>query len=78
MIPITALFEPNTESEGAYVWVVDSVNNIVTSRQIILGRFQSDSRIEVLEGLSDGEVIVTAGVSRLVDGQKVKLLAEAN
>ena len=30
--------------------------------------------LEIIEGLSDGELVVTAGVSRIVDGQKVRLL----
>jgi hypothetical protein len=32
--------------------------------------------IEIEDGLADGELLVTAGVRRIQDGQQVKLLAE--
>jgi hypothetical protein len=34
--------------------------------------------IEIVEGLSDGELVVTAGVRRIQDGQRVKLLDEGD
>ena len=45
---------------------------IVKRRPVATGEF-TNYGIEILEGVSDGEQLVTAGVSKLIDGQKVKL-----
>ena len=33
--------------------------------------------LEILEGVSDGDLLVIAGISKIVDGMKVKLLPSA-
>ena len=45
---------------------------IVHRRPVTVGNLTPDG-LEVLAGLSDGERIITAGVSRLQDGRRVKL-----
>jgi len=52
-----------------YVYVLNS-DSTVTYRRVILGQRKSD-RYEVLSGLKDGEEVVVAGQSRLIDGAKV-------
>jgi RND family efflux transporter MFP subunit len=52
-----------------YVYVLNS-DSTVTYRRVILGQRKSD-RYEVLSGLEDGEEVVIAGQSRLIDGAKV-------
>ncbi|NNK79810.1 MAG: efflux RND transporter periplasmic adaptor subunit, partial [Litoreibacter sp.] len=48
-------------------------NTTVTRRTVTVGGVQQNSII-VLEGLEPGDIIASAGVSFLREGQKVKLL----
>jgi RND family efflux transporter MFP subunit len=72
VLPGAALFDKGGKPA---VWVVDPQSGSVALRSIVLARFESD-RIVVSDGLSKGDVVVTAGVNRLREGQKVRF-AEA-
>jgi RND family efflux transporter MFP subunit len=73
MIPMAAaLAEP--ENRFA-VFVYDRESSTVSKRPIRTGGVR-DNQIAVLEGLSEGDIIATAGVSFLRDGQTVRLLDE--
>jgi len=48
---------------------------VVNKRPILIGGVR-DNEIAVLEGLEEGEIIATAGVPFLRDGQPVTLLDE--
>lgn len=66
-IPLAAIYQNgNTPA----VWVV-TAGDTITLRPIKIGQF-GDGTIQVLEGLQQGERIVTAGVHKLKEGQKVK------
>lgn len=65
-IPLSALYQ--TE-DTPNVWVIQ--NDIVTLRPIKIDVF-GDNKVKVLEGLNDGDMIVTAGVHKLQEGQKVR------
>lgn len=54
-----------------YVFVLNQ--NQVSQREIVLGLTEED-HVEVTEGLSEGEVIVTLGVEALKDGQRVDVV----
>ena len=66
-IPLSALFQTDG-STG--VWVVN--NEIVSLKSITVGEF-GNAKIQVLSGLTPGETIVTAGIHKLREGQKVRL-----
>ena len=66
-IPRNALVE---SIKNPYVYVVD--NNVVHQRKISVGRDFGDT-IEVLSGLSAGDVIVTTGQLNLSDGKSVQI-----
>jgi RND family efflux transporter MFP subunit len=68
VLPGAALFE---KSGKPAVWVVDRAAGTVSLRPISLARFESD-RIVVSDGLVKGDIVVTAGVNRLREGQKVR------
>jgi RND family efflux transporter MFP subunit len=55
------------------VWVFDQANSEVKLTPISVERFEKDQFI-VTEGLTKGQIVVTAGVNRLREGQKVRLL----
>jgi RND family efflux transporter MFP subunit len=70
-IPLSAIYEsPNNST----VWVYDPVTETVATREITLTEILKDGRAVVSAGLQAGELVVTAGIHSLKEGQKVKLL----
>ena len=53
------------------IWVVDEAEMRAVKRQVKVGRLKNDG-IEILDGLTGGELIVTAGVHQIVNGQPVR------
>jgi RND family efflux transporter MFP subunit len=68
-IPGSALFQ---KDEKPAVWLVDK-DGTVQLKPITVQRYQGDS-VVVGAGLSQGDVVVTAGVQKLLPGQKVALM----
>ncbi|MBP2643102.1 MAG: macA 5 [Firmicutes bacterium] len=66
-IPLTAIYQ---DGNTPAVWVVK--DNVLTLRPITTGTF-GNGTIQVLSGLQPGDCIVTAGVHKLKEGQKVNL-----
>jgi RND family efflux transporter MFP subunit len=56
----------------SYVFVLDKTQNKVFKRRISLGDM-FDNKIEIISGLSDGEVVVTSGQKRLSDGSSISI-----
>jgi RND family efflux transporter MFP subunit len=69
VIPTGALLQ--TGGEPA-VWVVSPAEKLVHRRTVKVLRFDADS-VTISEGLKEGDLIVTAGVNWLAEGQKVSL-----
>jgi multidrug efflux system membrane fusion protein len=70
-IPLSAVYQ---RTDTPAVWVVSG--DKIALRPIKTGNF-SNGTIEVLEGLQQGDRIVTAGVHKLRDGQQVKAGGES-
>ena len=68
-IPGSALFQKDGKPA---VWLVDK-DGTVQLKPITVQRYQGDA-VVVGDGLSGGEVVVTAGVQKLLPGQKVALM----
>jgi RND family efflux transporter MFP subunit len=68
-LPLTAIVDGEG---GRKVWVVDTKTSRVAAREVKLGSAQNDT-VLVVDGLKDGETVVTAGVHMLQPGQLVKL-----
>jgi len=66
-IPLSAIYQ---DGNTPAVWVVK--DNVITLQAIATNKF-SNGTIEVINGLKPGDCIVTAGVHKLKEGQKVKL-----
>lgn len=65
-IPLSAIYQTG---DTPNVWIVQ--NDTVTLRPIKVSLFK-DNQVEVLEGLQNSDVVVTAGVHKLKEGQKVR------
>jgi multidrug efflux pump subunit AcrA (membrane-fusion protein) len=57
----------------AAVFVYDQATSTVRRRKVEIGGVR-DNLLVVTDGLSAGDLVASAGVSYLADGQKVKLL----
>jgi RND family efflux transporter MFP subunit len=68
-IPGSALFQKDGKPA---VWLVEK-DSTVQLKPITVQRYQSDS-VVVGDGLAQGDVVVTAGVQKLLPGQKVALM----
>lgn len=74
VLPGSALYD---KSGKPAVWVYDAATSTVGLKAVAVSRFETD-RVIISDGLAKGEVIVTAGVNRLQEGQKVRLLEGAS
>lgn len=74
-VPASAVF-PSADGNAQAVWVIDAREMTVHRREVKLGAVTGSGSVEVLEGLRAGERIVTAGVSHLREGTKVRLMEE--
>jgi len=72
VLPGSALFDKGGQPA---VWVVDAARSVVGLKPITVARYETD-RVVVSEGLAKGDVVVTAGVNRLRENQKVKVAQE--
>jgi RND family efflux transporter MFP subunit len=72
-LPLSAL----TQIDGRpAVWVVDPQTAKVNLRPVQVGAYREDGAT-VIAGLDRGEVVVTAGVHKLVAGEKVRVVSDA-
>lgn len=68
-LPASALTESNGKSA---VFVIDPAAKVVRYRNIQVERY-ADATVLVAEGLTDGDLIATSGVTKLRDGESVLL-----
>lgn len=71
-LPLSSVFEKDGTPA---VWVFDQQSSTLTLKPITVARYEVNTVI-VAGGLSEGDIVVTAGVNTLTVGQKVRL-AEA-
>lgn len=66
VIPASAV---RTDAEGRYVWTVGD-GGIVAKRHVVPGGFSGDGTV-IMSGLSEGDVLIVSGVSKVSGGMKV-------
>jgi RND family efflux transporter MFP subunit len=69
VLPGSALFDKNGKPA---VWVADAASGSLALRPVTVTRYETD-RVIVSDGLAKGDIVVTAGVNRLRENQKVRL-----
>ncbi|MEW6037737.1 MAG: efflux RND transporter periplasmic adaptor subunit [Pseudomonadota bacterium] len=71
-VPLPAVFQSQSDPSHARVWLVDEAKHIVRSIPVRMGEPVDGQGIRI-EGLTPGQLIVSAGTNRLVEGQAVRL-----
>jgi multidrug efflux system membrane fusion protein len=71
-VPFSAVFTPQNEPGRPRVWLVDEQAGTVRSVPVQLGEALDGERI-VVAGVVSGQLVVSAGVQRLAEGQAVRL-----
>ncbi len=71
-VPLSAVFTPQNEPARPRVWVVDEQAGTVRSVPVQLGEALDGERI-VVAGVVSGQLVVSAGVQRLAEGQAVRV-----
>lgn len=72
-INTTSLFS----KEGrTFVWKVQDGKAVM--REVSVDRFTSDGSAVISDGLSEGDVIITAGIHKITEGQSVSIIPEAS
>lgn len=74
-VPRSAVFTTHDDPRRPKVWLVEA--GAVRSVPVTLGTPLDGERIAV-EGVAPGQTVVRAGVQRLIEGQAVRVLANAN
>lgn len=69
VLPLAALFNKNN---APAVWVFDPATSTVALHPVKVSRYEADT-VVIDEGLAKGNIVVTAGVNLLREGQKVRL-----
>lgn len=73
VLPLTALYQ---QGANTALWMVDPKTRTVKLMPVTVGAFREDA-VTIVSGVNAGDVVVTAGVHKLTQGQKVRVAAEA-
>ncbi|MCQ2117035.1 MAG: efflux RND transporter periplasmic adaptor subunit [Bacteroidales bacterium] len=76
-IPSTALFS-EAGDDRTYVWLISADNVVVRKREVIVSTLHTNGTADISLGLESGNVVITAGVHQLHEGQKVQVLKETS
>jgi RND family efflux transporter MFP subunit len=71
LLPTTAILQTGDQSR---VWLVKG--ETLVSRPVVLGGYVGN-QVRALDGLVDGDVVVVAGVHKLSEGQRVRLMSDS-
>jgi multidrug efflux system membrane fusion protein len=71
-IPLSAVFTPQNKPGQPHVWLVNEQTSTVRSVPVQVGEALYGERLAVT-GLASGQLLVSAGVQRLSEGQAVRL-----
>lgn len=74
-IPLSAVYTTQNQPDHPSVWLVDEQTATVRAMPVRLGETLDGERIAV-EGVAAGQLLVSAGVQRLSEGQAVRLPVE--
>jgi RND family efflux transporter MFP subunit len=76
MIAVPAVAVSAGDSGAAHVWVVDPDTMTVHQRAVTTGELIGTDRIQIVDGLTGGEMIATSAVKRLREGMAIRKMDE--
>ncbi|WP_028586586.1 efflux RND transporter periplasmic adaptor subunit [Desulfocurvus vexinensis] len=76
-VPASALGAAGPKAGRSAVWVFDPQTATATRREVRTGQLVQGSRVEVLDGLAEGEPVVAAGVDFITEGMALRPLGDA-
>jgi RND family efflux transporter MFP subunit len=76
LVPLASIAPADQPGQG-YVYVFDAKTQTV-KKKLIKGKGATDNFAHVIEGVKAGDVVAAAGVTFLIDGQKVKLMPQGD
>jgi multidrug efflux system membrane fusion protein len=71
-VPLSAVFTPQNKPGQPHVWLVNEQTGTVRSVPVQVGETLDGERLAVT-GLASGQLLVSAGVQRLAEGQAVRV-----
>lgn len=71
-VPMTSISTDDDE-KGSFVWVVDPKTGIVSKRAVKTGNVTKQG-VLIVDGLSVGDVVVTAGTNKIQEGRQVRII----
>ena len=74
-VPLSAIVSDETD-DTCYVFVYHSATQKVKRRPVRIAELMGKNFVIITDSLHAGELVVTAGATRLVDGQQVKVLID--
>ena len=72
-LPLSALFEKNGSPA---VWVFNRQSGTAELKTVTVARYEADT-VLIASGLAKGDIVITAGINTLREGEKVRLAAAA-
>lgn len=73
-IPLTAIFTDAANIKDKFVWLYNPATSTVSRRSVTTNGLIGTDRMIINDGLASGEMVVTAGVYQIEEGQRVSLL----
>ncbi len=76
LLTIPAVCVSAEPGDSTFVWVFESAGGdtgTVKKREVETGRLRSGAELEIITGLETGDIVVSRGISRLREGQTVRL-----
>ena len=75
LVPISAIVASDTDNTK-YVFVYNKQTQKVERRQIMADELLGKNSVVITSGLQVGDQVVSAGATRMEDGQQVKVLTD--
>lgn len=75
LVPINAFISGKT---GDSVWVYNEKDSVINKREVLIEGINNRGDAIVVSGINSGEIVVSAGVSALKEGQKVRPIKKQN
>ncbi len=72
-VPITAIFSPIDVIDKKFVWLYNPSTSTVNRVEVTTNGLVGNDNVIVSSGLSSGDIVVTAGIYQITEGQKVTL-----